>query len=135
MITNEIVCEWKEGTHFDAQVSGHTISLDSPPVAGPNPKPLLLVALAGCTGMDVAELMKKMRIDFKGLRIKVTGELTEEHPKVYSKAHVIYEIIGGNPDHDKVEKAVHLSEEKYCGVSAMLKKAMEITWEIRYVGE
>jgi putative redox protein len=74
-----------------------------------------------------------MRVDFKSLNVIVEGDLTEEHPRHFNKMHVIYEIEGDNLPMDKVEKAVALSEEKYCGVSAVYRQAMELTSEIRIV--
>jgi len=97
---------------------------------GPRPKTLMLVALAGCTGMDVVSILKKMRVDLEGLRIWVEGELTKEHPKHYSSMKVIYEFKGKNLPMDKLEKAVKLSEETYCGVSAVYRKAMALSSEI-----
>ena len=125
---------------FDASVDGHIIHLDTKPEGGgnntgPSPKPLLLVALAGCTAMDMISLLQKMRVDFKDLRVNAVGELTEVHPRIYASINLIYEIIGGNPDKEKVEKAVNLSQEKYCGVAAMLGKGSELSWEIKYLQE
>ena len=100
---------------------------------GPRPKPLMLVALAGCTGMDVVSMLKKMRVELDGLRIWVEAEQTEEHPKHYSSMKVIYEFKGKDLPMDKLEKAVNMSEERYCGVSAVYKKAMPVSTEIRVV--
>jgi putative redox protein len=75
--------------------------------------------------------MNKMRVEFESLNIVVEGELTEEHPKHFTKMKVIYEITGSNVDRKKVEKAVAMSKEKYCGVSHSFKQAMEIEYEIR----
>jgi putative redox protein len=87
--------------------------------------------LAGCTGMDVVSLLKKMRVEFDEFKIRVAADLTEEHPKYYSKIHLTYEFKGDNIDKTKVEKAINLSQDKYCGVSFMLKKASEITFDIK----
>ena len=140
MTIHETSCTWDSGMAFDAIVDGHTIRLDTKAAgggtdSGPSPKPLLLVALAGCTAMDMISLLQKMRVDFKNLRVKSQGDLTEEHPRIYSKIKLIYEVIGGNPEKEKVEKAVALSQEKYCGVAAMLGKGSEISWEIKYLAE
>jgi putative redox protein len=94
---------------------------------GPRPKPLLLFSLAGCTGMDVVSLLKKMRVDFTDFKIKVSAELTEDHPKYYHKIHLTYLFSGEDLDAGKIEKAVNLSQDKYCGVSYMLSKTAEIT--------
>lgn len=130
-----IDASWKGNMKFEADLDGHSVVVDAAndaggEDAGPRPKKLMLVALAGCTGMDVVSLLKKMRVDFEDLNIIVEGDVTEEHPKHYEKMHVIYKIKGNNIDIEKVKKAVDLSQEKYCGVSAAYKKAMEVTYEI-----
>jgi putative redox protein len=136
----EVKTRWLNNMTFESKVGDHTIMMDAGPKVGGNnqgsrPKPLLLTSLAGCTGMDVVSLLKKMRVDFKDLQIDVQGELTEEHPKFYHKIHIIYILKGTDIDRAKVEKAVQLSQDKYCGVSAMLRKAAEITYEIRIEAE
>lgn len=130
-----IDASWKGNMKFEADLDGHSVVVDATPEAGgedagPRPKKLMLVALAGCTGMDVVSLLKKMRVDFDDLNVIVEGDVTEEHPKHYEKMHVIYKIKGKNLDIEKVKKAVDMSQEKYCGVSAVYKKAMEVTYEI-----
>mgnify|MGYP003825903239 CR=1 FL=1 len=127
---------WKENMSFETEMDGHKIILDADPAVGgenkgPRPKPFMLLALAGCTGMDVISILKKMRVEVESFNVKVEGNLTEEHPKQYDKMHVIYEFKGKNLPMEKIEKAVNLSEERYCGVSAMYKKAIPITTEIR----
>jgi len=121
---------------FEADVNGFKIMLDADPAVGgenngPRPKPLTLVSLAGCTGMDVISILKKMRIEPEYFNISVEGELTDEHPKYYHKIHLVYELKGEGVDYEKVEKAVNLSQERYCGVSALLRFGAEITHEIR----
>lgn len=127
---------WQGDMSFDAQVNGHHITLDATEAVGgknqgPRPKPLLLVALAGCTGMDVVSVLEKMRVKPVHLNITVDGELTDEHPKIYHKIHIIYHFSGADLPMDKLEKAVSLSQERYCGVTAMLQKAAVITHEIK----
>jgi len=131
---------WLGNMAFEADIDGHKLILDaSEDVGGENrgtkPKPLMLVALAGCTGMDVVSLLKKMRITVKKVNIVVNGELTEEHPKFYHSMHVTYEFYGTNLPIDKLKKAVDLSQERYCGVSATYKKVMELTSEIKIIEE
>lgn len=121
---------------FEAEVNGHKIMLDAADAVGgenrgPRPKPLMMVALAGCTGMDVMSILKKMRVEVDGFNIFVEGDLTEEHPKQFSQMQIVYEFKGSDLPLDKLEKAVNLSQEKYCGVSAMYKKAFRIISEIR----
>lgn len=133
-----IKTEWKGGLAFETDINGHKIKMDAPEAAGgtntgPGPKKLMLVALSGCTGMDVVSILKKMRVEVEACEIEVQGDVTDEHPKHYSKMHVIYTVKGKNIPYDKVEKAVRMSEETYCGVLAVYKKAMEVTSEIRVV--
>jgi putative redox protein len=125
-----------ENMAFEANVKGHKIILDAEPyVGGENrgvpPKPLMLVALGGCTAMDVISILKKMRVDVDKFNVMVEGELTEEHPKHFNKIHVTYEFTGKNLPMDKLQKAINLSEDRYCGVSAVYKKVMELTSEIK----
>jgi putative redox protein len=121
---------------FEADVNGHKIVMDADQHVGgenrgPRPKPFMLAALGGCTAMDVISILKKMRVDVESFNVKVEGDLTEEFPKHFYKMHVIYEFTGKDLPMDKLKKAVELSEERYCGVSAVYKKALEITSEIK----
>ncbi len=94
---------------------------------GPSPKGLLLGGLAGCTGMDVASILQKMHVKYDDLTITVDAGQTEEHPKIYKNIVIEYHITGPDDiDPEKIKRAVELSHEKYCGVSAMLRKASDI---------
>lgn len=126
---------WQGNMKFDAVVSGHHVVMDALPVVGGNdegarPKELMLASLAGCTGMDVVSILKKMRVEPEYFNIRIEAEMTEEHPKHYTAMHIIYEFKGVGLELDKLEKAVKLSQDQYCGVSAAYRKAMEITFEI-----
>jgi len=121
---------------FKANINGHELMLDLEESAGgtnlgPKPKPLLLVALGGCTAMDVISILKKMRIEPEYFNVKVDGEVTEEHPKHFTKIKLIYEFRGKNLPLEKLQKAIDLSQEHYCGVSETLRKSVEIAFEIR----
>ncbi len=136
MTKHKINTEWKENMTFEADIDGHKVIMDVPESSGGNnrgasPKKLMLAALSGCTGMDVVDILKKMRVNFTKLNIRVEGDVTEEHPKQYSKMHVIYEFTGKDLPLDKIKRAVRLSEDKYCGVGAFYRKVIEITSEIR----
>jgi putative redox protein len=136
MAKEKVKINWLENMAFEAEVNGHKIMLDAADAVGgenrgPRPKPLMMVALAGCTGMDVMSILKKMRVEVDGFNIFVEGDLTEEHPKQFSQMQIVYEFKGSDLPLDKLEKAVNLSQEKYCGVSAMYKKAFRIISEIR----
>ena len=130
---------WKGNMQFEAEVNGHHFMIDADESvgggnAGPRPKPLMLAALAGCTGMDVVSILKKMRHEIDFFNVVVEGDTTDEHPKTYYKIKVIYEFRGKDLDMAKLEKAVTLSEERYCGVSAVYRKAgIDLTHEIRIV--
>lgn len=135
---DSINVEWTGKMSFEANVAGHKIALDADPAVGgenngPKPKPLMMVALAGCTGMDVVSILTKMRVNFEGLNVKVEGDLTEEHPKKFSAMKIIYEVKGKDLPLDKIEKAVQMSEEKYCGVSAVYKEVMDMSYEIKLI--
>lgn len=133
-----IAVNWKGDMCFDTEVNGHRIMMDAGPEVGgkdmgPRPKPLMMVSLAGCTGMDVASLLKKMRIEVESFTVKVEGELTETHPKHFTSMHVVYEFRGKDLPLDKLQRAVELSQNTYCGVSATYRKAMELSYEIRII--
>uniref|UniRef100_UPI0032164C9E OsmC family protein n=1 Tax=uncultured Draconibacterium sp. TaxID=1573823 RepID=UPI0032164C9E len=138
MAKQEVKVNWLENMAFEADVNGHKIILDAAEAVGgedrgPRPKPLMLTALAGCTGMDVVSILKKMRVEFEDLSVTVEGDLTDEHPKQFSKMYVKYSFKGKDLPLEKLKKAVSLSEERYCGVSALYKKAIEITSEIEII--
>jgi putative redox protein len=127
---------WLENMAFETEVNGHKIIIDAESSVGgedrgPRPKLLMLSALGGCTAMDVVSILKKMRVDIEGLNVIVEGDLTEEYPRHFFKMHVIYEFKGKDLPVDKLQKAIDLSSEKYCGVSAVYRKTMEITSEIK----
>jgi putative redox protein len=133
-----VTTTWQSDMAFDAQIGGHHVVMDAAAEfggkeSGPRPKPLLLAALGGCTGMDVVSLLKKMRVEYRAFRILATGETSDEHPKVFTKIHLIYEFEGRELPLDKLKKAIDLSQERYCSVSAMLKEASELTYEVRTV--
>ena len=125
---------WQEGLAFDCEVGNHTVRMDSSGKyghdSGPGPKMTMLATLAACTGMDVVGILKKMRVPFTGLEIGVEGDKTETYPIVYSKIRIQYKFKGDNLDREKITSAVKLSKEKYCGISAMLSKACDITYSI-----
>lgn len=133
----EIKTKWKGNMLFEAETLGGKIMIDAAEASGGEgkgvrPKALMLTALAGCTGMDIASLFKKMRVIVDDMDIDVQAELTEEHPTYYNKVKVIYTFYGKEFEKDKIEKAIQLSQEKYCGVSEMFRQFSELTYEINY---
>lgn len=128
---------WQGKKKFDAVVNGHHLIMDLSTEAGgedagPRPKPLMLVAMAGCTGLDIVSLMNKMRQEVEYFNLIVEGDTEDEHPNAFVKMHIIYEFRGKDLNTEKIEKAISLSMDRYCGVSAVYRKAqVEITHEIR----
>ena len=140
MAQHEIETQWMGKMQFNALVNGHTIIMDAPERAGgedlgPIPKPFVLTALSGCTGMDIIAILRKSGNEVRELNIKVTGELSKQPPVEYVAMHVTYDFKGNDAFKDAALDAVNLSQEKYCGVSHMLKKALPVTWEVAYNGE
>jgi putative redox protein len=130
--------KWIDELKFDAFQNGKTIRIDANPDEATNtgvrPKALILTSLAGCTAIDVVELLKKMRVEFSDFSIKVSGELTEEPPTTYHTVKLTYAVkLNNADDRAKMEKAVNLSQEKYCGVSAMVKKFADLQVDIEYL--
>lgn len=92
------------------------------------PMEMLLIAVAGCTGMDTISILKKMKENVKDFTLSVFGERREEEPKIYTKIEIIYKFRGVNLSDDKIKRAIELSQNKYCSVSAMLKTSAEVTY-------
>jgi putative redox protein len=138
MATHHSELKWIDELKFDALQNGKTIRIDANPdenaSTGVRPKALILSSLAGCTAIDVVEMLKKMRVEFSDFSIKVSGELTEEHPTTYHTITLTYIVkLKNATDKDKMEKAVNLSQEKYCGVTAMVKKFAGLKVGIEYL--
>jgi len=137
MAHHEIGTQWMGKMQFNALVNGYTIVMDAPEKVGgedkgPIPKPLVLTALAGCTGMDIVAILRNSKTELHDFDIRVIGELSTQKPIEYVAIHVIYDFIGDEANKKAAMDAVNISQEKYCGVSHMLKKALPITWEINY---
>ncbi|NJD57884.1 MAG: osmotically inducible protein OsmC [Anaerolineales bacterium] len=124
----EIEAEWQSGGAFIGRnVAGGIVQMgtlaDNP---GISPMELVLVGLAGCTGVDIVDILVKKRQPLRGLKVKVRGKKAEDFPKVYREIEVEYLIFGKDIDPKAVEHAIRLSEEKYCSVSAMLRSSADI---------
>lgn len=102
---------------------------------GPIPKPLVLTALSGCTGMDVVSILRKAGKEVRNFNLAVEGEISKRVPIEYIAVHLIYEFEGDEEFKEAALKAVTDSQEKYCGVSDMMKKIMPVTWDVIYNGE
>ena len=115
--------------------SGHEVLMDANAAVGgedggSRPTELVLIGLGGCTAMDVVSILSKMKQDVTDFEVKLHTDKTDTHPKVFKDIVIEYVLTGHNLDHDAVEKAVMLSEEKYCSVQAMLRKTTDIEIKI-----
>jgi putative redox protein len=125
---------WKDGIAFDARAGDHSISLDTkPPMgkdSGPSPKELVAMGLGGCTAMDVIALLKKYKQTPSSFRVETEVQMSSgQHPIVFEKAVLSY-VVEGDVEAAKLSEAIHLSQTKYCGVSAMLAKAFPIEYRV-----
>jgi len=112
--------------------SNHWVTMDGPENfsgsdAGTRPKELILLALGGCTGSDVVSILQKKKVDMNDFEINISAEMSDEHPKVFTKIHVEYVVYGNNILAKDVERAIELSSTKYCAVTKMLEASVEIT--------
>lgn len=130
--TNHIRTKWLGNMGFESNnPSGINLKIDAGPESGGDgngyrPKALMLSSLGGCTGLDVASLIKKMKLQVDDFHIDITGHLTEEHPKIYNKVEVEYHFYGSSLNEDKLQRAVDLSITKYCGVTEMFRGFAEL---------
>ncbi|PQJ16311.1 OsmC family protein [Aureicoccus marinus] len=131
-MTNRVSTEWKGGMAFESNnPSGLTIRIDAGEENGGSddglrPKALMLSSLAGCSGLDVASLIEKMKLEVDRFHIETIANLTDEHPKYYDKVVVEYHFHGSNLNEAKLQRAVDLSIEKYCGVMEMFRRFAEL---------
>lgn len=123
------ITTWKTGQAYEStQPNGARIDIDA--TAGFSPKALLLSGLAGCSGIDVVDILEKMRVPFAALQIVAEAEQTDDYPKVFRDIHLTYKIQTEAANRDKVIKAIDLSLTKYCGVAAMLQKNSDIHYQL-----
>jgi len=130
----EVIANLVDKMAFQMDLDGHKLITDASYEVGgndlgPRPKKLLLAGLIGCTGIDVVSILKKMKVEPEKFQLEVKAGSSEEHPKVYTNIHLTYRFKGKDLPMDKLERAVQLSQEKYCAVSAMIKKAVPVTYE------
>ena len=140
MAQHEIETQWMGKMQFNSLINGHTIIMDAPERVGgedngPIPKPFILTALSGCTGMDIVAILRKSEKEIDDFNIRVAGELSKTAPMQYVAIRLVYEFRGINENKEAALQAVIDSQEKYCGVSSMLKKALSLTWEVSYNAE
>ena len=121
---------WKVKHEFESRQENNSIKLDGNKENGFSPKALLLSGLAACSGIDVVDILEKMRISFSDFTIDTEADQTEEHPRVFKEVRITYRLKTAKENEDKVKKAIELSLDKYCGVSAMLKKNSPIHYKL-----
>ncbi|MBN1638109.1 MAG: OsmC family protein [Ignavibacteriales bacterium] len=133
MATQKVVVKQLQGITLAGKAnSNRWVMMDGPESFGGSdaairPKELLLISLGGCTGSDVISILQKKRVKLDGFEINLTADTSEEHPQVYTKIHIEYVFYGDKISDKDVERAIELSETKYCSVSAMLRNSVEIT--------
>jgi len=132
--------QWMGKMQFNALVNGHVLVMDGPERVGgenngPIPKPFVLTALTGCTGMDIIKSLRNAGKQVSDFTLRVEGEISKHPPIEYTEVHLVYELNGDKNLQEDVLDAVKDSQEKICGVSNMLKKILPLTWEVVYNGE
>jgi putative redox protein len=138
MTIHEVNTIQKEGTTLDVFLPDGTITVDLPESEGGNgkgvkPKQLMLAAMEGCTSLDVVSLLKKMKIDYTYFEVKAQATLSEEHPKHYTDVQLQYIFKGIGLNKEKIQRAVELSFDKYCGVIYMFKQFAKVNYSIHYI--
>lgn len=123
-----------EGLAFDGSTpQGQQLRIESGGVNGPSPTQLVLFALAGCTSIDIVDIVQKMRVALTGLDVEIEGDRAEDHPRRYTSIRMVYRVQGvAAEDHDKVKRALALSEEKYCSVRHSLDPAIELSSTLEF---
>lgn len=133
-----VTTTWLGGMKFEStNPSGNNLFIEATPengeqAEGYRPKALMLSALAGCSGLDVASLIKKMKLDVADFKIEIDANLTEEDPKYYDKVAINFHFFGANLNEKKLQRAVDLSVEKYCGVMEMFRHFATLTIDTHF---
>ncbi|MBL0048026.1 MAG: OsmC family protein [Bacteroidetes bacterium] len=135
---HQVITKWEGKMHFTSEVNEHTIHLDKLQQHGgdnfgPRPKPLILSAIGGCAGMEIMGILDKMRLKIDAFEMEVSGELTDTQPKMYKEIILKINIKSAATEHQKIERAVHLAIDKYCGVIAMARMFASLHTEINFV--
>ena len=139
MSTKKAIVKHIKGVTFIGKSdSNHWVTMDGPESfggsdAGSRPKELLLIALGGCTGSDVITILQKKKVQISNFEMNISADVAEEHPQVFTKINVEYVFHGKDIQEKDVERAIELSQTKYCSVTHMLKKAVEITHSFKIV--
>ena len=136
----KITCNWSEKMKFEmVNGTGQSIVVDAKPplgtAAGPTPKELALMGVAGCTGIDVIAYLRKYKQEVTAFSIDAEAPVSEVHPAVFLDVMLVFKVTGVGVEATKLLEAVQLSQTKYCGVSAMMSKAAPIAYRVELNGE
>ncbi|MCS5697138.1 OsmC family protein [Desulfofundulus thermocisternus] len=137
---SEVIVKWEGNMKFvGIDEAGRQVAMDASQIyggmnQGVRPMELLLMALGGCSGIELAHILKKMRVQFDSLLIEVEGKRAEDHPKVFENINIVYKLTGPNLPPEKVYHALKLTDEKYCSVSNMVNKAAAISYAFELNG-
>ncbi len=135
----ECTIKWIDGMTFMAETgTGHTVTMDGAPEAGgrnlaPRPMELMLAGAGGCTAFDVVLILKRGRHDVRGCEVRLEAERADSDPKVFTHIRFVYRVSGRELKREVVERAIHLSAEKYCSASIMLAKTAKLTHECEII--
>jgi putative redox protein len=127
---------WVEGALFVGESgSGHTVTMEGSPDAGgrdlaARPMEMVLIGMGGCTAIDVVSMLKKQRQDIRDVVVELAAERAQNPPKVFTNVKVIYRVRGKNLNRALIERAVSLSEDKYCSATAMIRKTADVSHEV-----
>jgi len=130
-MSTKTITHWQKDQQFKSYHCKNEIKIDGKREDGFGAKALVLSAIAACSGIDIVDILGKMRVQFSDLEIETEAEQTEEHPKVFKDIFVTYKLKTDLSNEDKVKKAIDLSLDKYCGVSAMLRKNSPIHYKLQ----
>ena len=135
-MSNTARITWVDGALLVAEGgSGHTITMDGAVEGGgrnlaSRPMEVMLIGMGGCTAYDVVSMLKKQRQDITGVEVSLVAERADDYPKVYTEVKVVYTVRGRQLNRSLIERAVSLSDEKYCSATAMFKKTAVVTHEV-----
>lgn len=133
MAGTEVSIRWSgNGLQFEApHQSGNDFLIDGDGKAAYSPVQAFALAFAGCTGADIVDIATKMRVNFSGLAVQISGDRNSEAPRYFKAMRITYRVAGLDPaDRSKIERAIALSQEKYCSVLHSLRKDMQISSEL-----
>ena len=130
-MSTKTITYWQKDQQFKSRHGKNEIKIDGKREDGFGAKALVLSAIAACSGIDIVDILSKMRVEFSDFEIETETEQTDEHPRVFKDIYVTYKLRTDKSNEEKVRKAIDLSLDKYCGVSAMLKKNSPIQYKLQ----